>query len=66
MYSTKTELAHSICKKIGWSYEMRPLAAMSRGKKIYVRGTALKPDEAYSLQCFCASWGWEYSGPYPR
>ena len=63
-YSANSELAKRICKEISWEASVHPLEAAKRGGEIYVRGTALKPEEARELARFCEKKGYCYRGPW--
>lgn len=64
MYSTKTELTKRICNEIQWRFVVTAITTMSRKGKIYVKGTALKPNEARELEQFCKHNNYVYGGPY--
>ena len=64
MYKHDSELAKDVCRKVGFRFEIHPLEAMKRNEKIYVRGTALKPEEARSLKMKCNENGFVYRGPF--
>ena len=64
MYSSNTDLAKKVCKDLGWVSSVHPLEAMTRKGKVYIRGTALKPDEARELEQHCEDRGYVYKGPF--
>ena len=64
MYRHDSMLAKTVCVKVGWRFEIHPLEVMSRKGKIFVKGTALKPDEARALQRACELNGYIYKGPW--
>lgn len=66
MYRHDSELAKKVCKKVGFRFEIHPLKVMERNGKIYVKGTALKPDEAQDLDFECQQNGYIYKGPFAR
>lgn len=64
MYRHNSRLAKDVCEKVGFRFEISPLEAMERAGKIFVKGTALKPDEARALQAGCERNGYTYKGPW--
>lgn len=64
MYQHDSELAKQVCEKVGFRFEMFPLKTMQRKGKIYVKGTALKLDEALDLEYECFHAGYIYKGPF--
>jgi len=63
-YQHDSKLAKKVCEKVGFNFEMQPLKTMQRKGKIYVKGTALKPDEAWDLEKSCRNNGFVYRGPF--
>ena len=63
-YSTTSELTNKICKEIGWQCGMKALETAKRKEQVHIKGTALKPDEAWKLESFCAKNGYKYHGPF--
>lgn len=66
MYQHNSELAEKVCEKVGFRFDIHPLKTMQRNGKIYVKGTALKPDEALDLESECRANGYIYRGPFAR
>ena len=64
MYRHNSELAKQVCKKVGFNFWISPLSAMKRKGRIFVKGTALKPDEARDLERACEKNGYSYKGPF--
>ena len=62
MYSSTSELAKQVCKTIGFSFNVHFVEAMQRNGKIYVRGTAGKPEEFRALKSACEKHGYIYTG----
>lgn len=63
-YSTKSALTEKICDEIEWNFSMGAIKTMKRKGKIYVRGTALKVNEARDLAHFCNQRSYIYKGPF--
>jgi len=66
MYRHNSELAKDVCKKTGFRFESGVLETMQRAGKIYVRGTAIKPDEARKLNSACRANNFVYRGPFAK
>jgi len=64
MYKHNSELAREVCEKVGFNFWISPLSAMKRNGKIFVKGTALKPNEARDLEGACDRAGYAYKGPF--
>jgi len=60
MYKHDSEIARDACKKMGFYFKIHPLKAMRRHGRIYIKGTALKPDEDRDLQYQCRMAGYIY------
>lgn len=65
-YSTTNCYAKMACIALGWNFNIHPVAVMVRNEKTYIKGTALKPDEARTLKQFCDKHGFFYKGPFVR
>lgn len=65
-YTTRGELTQRLCGEIGWRPEINAIETMTRDGQVFVRGTAIKPDEARSLAAFCEARGYRYRGPKVR
>jgi hypothetical protein len=52
-YSATSELAKAVCEHIGFNFDIHPIQVLQSkkhlGRIIYVKGTALKPDEEILL-----------------
>lgn len=62
MYSTNNETTRNVCETIDAIFEINFVETMRRNGKIYVRGTAGKPDEHAWLRAQCEKHGYVYSG----
>ena len=62
MYNAKSQLTKRICEELGFKYEVEFVETMVRKGKVYVRGTAGKPNEFQSLKTKSASAGYYYVG----
>ena len=66
MYSATSDFVKEVSNKVGFNFEAHPIEAMKKIGKTYVRGTALKPDEARILEGQCKKHGYIYRGPFAR
>lgn len=62
LYSTSNELTKNVCEKIGFNFHIQFVESMTRNGKIYVRGTAGKPNEFQELKRQCKKFGYVYTG----
>lgn len=65
-YSAENKLAADVCKKLGIIYEIRFVEAGRQKGKIFVRGTAGKPDEFALLAYRAGLAGYVYTGKIAR
>lgn len=49
-YSATSALAKVVCDHIGFNFDIKPIQVIHRNNFIYIRGTALKPDEWLNLR----------------
>ena len=50
LYQCRSKISEMVCRHLGWIYEINAIETFKRGSTVYVRGTALKPDEWLSLR----------------
>ena len=62
MYSTTSKTTKTICEKIQFIVSIEFVETMQRNGKIYVRGTAGKPEEFAALKKACKENGYIYTG----
>lgn len=62
MYSTTSDAARKVCEAIGFNPAVEFVSVMERGGRVYVRGTAGKPEEFRLLRARCAEHGYTYTG----